>query len=109
LYKNVEALDDVYWREQKLKAIADLIENSSGLFLDATTNTQYAVQGDSLKINLVVNNRSGANILSADAHLNNDFVIFDQLKKNINSTKTYAMLVKPNTKPTQPYWLENPM
>jgi hypothetical protein len=67
------------------------------------------VQGDSLKISLVVNNRSGANILSADAHLNDDYVIFDQLQKNVNSVKNYTMLVRPNTKPTQPYWLENPM
>ena len=67
--------------------------------MEATTNTQYAVQGDSLKINLVVNNRSGANILSADAHLNDDYVIFDQLKKNENTVKNYSMLVRPNTKP----------
>lgn len=109
LYKNAEVLNDVYWKEQKLNEIKRIIENSSGLFMDATTSTQYAVQGDSLRINLVVNNRSDANILSADAHLNNDFIIFDQLKKNVNSAKTYSMFISPGTKPTQPYWLENTM
>jgi len=109
LYKEVEVVADVYWREQKLNEIKKIIQNCSGLFIDATTNTQYAVQGDSLKINLVVNNRSGANILSADAFLNDEFVIFDQLKKNVNSVKTYSMYIKPGTKPTQPYWLESPM
>ncbi len=109
LYKTVEGINDPYWKEQKLKTISDLIENASGLFMDATTNTQYAVQGDSLRINLVVNNRSGANILNADAHLNDDYVIFDQLKKNVNSVKSYTMFIKPDTKPTQPYWLEAPM
>ena len=109
LYKTVETLRDDYWKDQKLNAINELIQNCSGLFIDATTNTRYAVQGDSLKINLVVNNRSGANILSADAHLNADYVIFDQLQKNVNSVKTYSMLIKPNTKITQPYWLESPM
>ncbi len=109
LYKNTEAIKDEYWKKQKLNAIGDLLQNCSGLFLDATTNTQYAVQGDSIKINLVVNNRSGANILSADAHMNDDYVIFDQLKKNVNSVKTYSMFIKPDTKPTQPYWLENKM
>ena len=110
LYSSVEKnITDNYWKEQKLREIKIIIENCSGLFMDATTNTQYAVQGDSLKINLVVNNRSGANILSADAHLNDDFVIFDQLKKNVNSVKAYSMFIKPNTKPTQPYWLESPM
>lgn len=109
LHKEVAAVRDIYWRDQKLSEIEKLIENCSGLFMDATTNTQFAVQGDSLKINLVVNNRSGAGILSADAHLNDDYVIFDQLKKNVNSLKTYSMFIKPGTRPTQPYWLEKPM
>jgi len=109
IYKSVELLKDDYWKEQKLNAIKELIQNCSGLFIDATTTKQYAVQGDSLKINLVVNNRSGANILSADAHLNNDYVIFDQLKKNVNSTKDYTMYIGTNTKLTQPYWLAEPM
>lgn len=109
LYGKIESVTDDYWKEQKLNAIKDLIQNCSGLFLDATTNTQYAVQGDSLKINLVVNNRSGANILSADAHLNDDYIIFEQLKKNTNAVQTYSMYIRPNAKITQPYWLETPM
>jgi LmbE family N-acetylglucosaminyl deacetylase len=109
LYKNAEIVKDDYWKTQKLDAIKEVIQNCSGLFMDATTNTQYAVQGDSLKINLVINNRSGTNILSADAHLNQDYIIFDQLKKNVNSVKTYTMFISPNTKLTQPYWLEVPM
>jgi LmbE family N-acetylglucosaminyl deacetylase len=109
LYNKVESVTDDYWKDQKLHAIKELIQNCSGLFMDATANTQYAVQGDSLKINLVVNNRSGSNILSADAHLNDDYVIFDQLKKNTNSVQTYTMFIRPGMKLTQPYWLENPM
>lgn len=110
LYRKIEILKDDYWKEQKLNAVKDLIQNCSGLFMDATTTTQYAIPGDSLKINLVVNNRSGANILSADAHINkDDYVIFDQLKKNTNSVQTYTMYLRPGTKTTQPYWLQNPM
>jgi LmbE family N-acetylglucosaminyl deacetylase len=109
LYKKIETLKDDYWKEQKLNALKDIIQNCSGLFMDATTNTQYAIPDDSLKINLVVNNRSGANILSADAHINNDYIIFDQLKKNTNSVQTYTMFLRPGAKLTQPYWLQNPM
>ncbi|MFZ1369440.1 MAG: PIG-L family deacetylase [Ferruginibacter sp.] len=109
LYKRVELLKDDFWKDQKLNEIKELIQNCSGLFMEATTNSPYAVQGDSLKINLVVNNRSGANIVSADAHLNNDYVIFDQLQKNKNSVQVYSMFISPNAKLTQPYWLENPM
>ena len=109
LYKEVELVKDAYWRNLKLNVLNDLVENCSGLFMDATTNTQFAVQGDSLKINLVVNNRSGANILSADAFVNNEYIIFDQLKKNVNSVQNYSMYIKPAAKLTQPYWLENAM
>ncbi len=109
LYKKIETLKDDYWKEQKLNALKDIIQNCSGLFMDATTSTQYAIPNDSLKINLVVNNRSGANILSADAHINNDYIIFDQLKKNTNSVQTYTVFIRPSAKLTQPYWLQNPM
>lgn len=106
LYSTVDLSTDAYWKGQKLAEIKKLIEYCAGLFMEATTNTQYAVQGDSLKINLVVNSRLGANILSADAKLDNTFVIFDQVKKNTNMQKSYTMLVRPNAKTTQPYWLE---
>jgi LmbE family N-acetylglucosaminyl deacetylase len=109
LYKKIESLPDDYWKNKKLDEVRELIVNCSGLFMDATTNIQYAVQGDSLKISLVVNNRSGANILSADAHLNDDYVIFDQLIKNTNALQTYSMFIRPTTKLTQPYWLQSKM
>ncbi len=109
LYKKVELVKDEYWRTQKLKSLTDLIESSSGLFMEATTKSQFAVQGDSMKVNLVVNNRTGANILSADVFIDNTYLIFDQLKKNDNAVKNYSMFIHPTTKPTQPYWLQNPM
>ena len=109
LYKKIETISDDYWREQKLNEVKRIIEYCSGLFIEATTNTQYVVAGDSLKINLLVNSRLSNNILNADAKLDNTYVIFDQLKRNVNSVKSYTMYIPPETKPTQPYWLESPM
>ncbi|WP_462252865.1 PIG-L family deacetylase [Ferruginibacter sp.] len=96
-----------YWVDKKITEIKSIIENASGLFMEAVANTQYAVQGDSLKVTLTVNNRSGANILSADAQIDTTYVIFDQLKKNTNAVKNYTWFIQPDTKLTQPYWLEN--
>lgn len=109
LYKKVEQVKDEYWKKQKLDALKELIQNCCGLFLDATTNTQFAVQGDSLKINFVVNNRLGANIKNADVFIDNDYVIFDRLETNKNSVKDYTMFISPTAAITQPYWLQNPM
>ncbi len=99
--------NDPYWKEKKLGEVKNIIENCSGLFMDATTNAQYAVQGDSIKITLTINNRSGANIINADAQIDTTYVIFDQLKKNINAVKTYTWFIQPDAKLTQPYWLES--
>ncbi len=107
LYDAVDKIKDTYWKEKKLQEIKSIIENASGLFMEAAANSQYAVQGDSIKITLTVNNRTGANIINADAKVDSNVIVFDQLKKNTNSVKNYTWFVQPNAKLTQPYWLQN--
>ena len=107
--KQDEHYADTYWKQQKLNEIKRGIEMCSGLFMEAVANTQYAVQADSLKVTLTVNNRSGADILNADAYIDTTFVIFDQLKKNTNAVKTYSWFIPADAKLSQPYWLENEM
>jgi len=104
-----EHYGDTYWKQQKLAEIKKIIENCSGIFMEATANSQYAVQGDTLKVTLTVNNRSSANIINADAQIDTTYIIFDALKKNTNTVKTYSWFIQPGTKLTQPYWLENEM
>ncbi|MBL0144520.1 MAG: PIG-L family deacetylase [Chitinophagaceae bacterium] len=106
LYNDVDAIvKDENWKKQKLSQIKYCIEQCAGLFMEATTTTPYAVQGDSLKINFVINNRRGDSVLSADVKIEEEYLIFDQLKKNENRTKTYTQYIQPNAKLTQPYWL----
>ena len=98
-----------HWKKIKLSELKNCIEQCAGLFMEATTNTPYAVQGDSLKLNFVVNNRRGDSIQSADVKIDEEFLIFDQLKKNENRVKTYSHYIQPTTKLTQPYWLVDAM
>lgn len=116
LYKMIEEgiqedshYDDTYWKEQKLGEIKKLIEMCSGLFMEAVAGSQYAVQGDTLKVTLTVNNRSTAAIMSADAQIDTTYVIFDQLKPNTNAVKNYSWFIPDSAKLSQPYWLENEM
>jgi hypothetical protein len=109
LYGLVDMTPDDYWKEQKLSEIKKIIENCSGLFIEAAANTPYAVLGDSLKITMTVNNRSGANILSADAQIDTTYVVFEQLKKNANAVKTYTWVIQNDSALTQPYWLKDDM
>ncbi|MBS1935623.1 MAG: PIG-L family deacetylase, partial [Bacteroidetes bacterium] len=62
LYEKISKLKDGYWKTQKLKETQQLIEACSGLWLEASARNAYTVQGDSLQINFVINNR-----LNADA------------------------------------------
>jgi LmbE family N-acetylglucosaminyl deacetylase len=109
LYNVINSLDDSYWKNQKLKELQNVIENCSGLFMEATANTQYAVQGDSLKINLFVNNRLGINVSSVIVNIFDTYNVFNSLPKNTNANLTDTVFITEKEKLTQPYWLENYM
>ena len=110
LYKTLERLPQGYWKEQKLKEVKELIAQCSGLFVDATTTEQFAVETDSLKINFSLNNRLGTNAILQKINVEDFDTTFSQplLKnKNLNFSKTIYV---PASKPiTQPYWLKDKM
>src|SRR5215217_868668 len=56
LYKALGAAPDGYWKAQKRIEVQQLIEQASGLFLDAFTTVPYVAQGDSLQVNFGLNN-----------------------------------------------------
>jgi hypothetical protein len=110
LYRAINKLTDGYWKNQKLKEVQQLIEQCSGLFLDATTSDQFAVQTDSIRINFLLNNRMGVSAslktISVDA-LDSTFNLPLAKNKNVTLGKIFYV---PATKPiTQPYWLQNKM
>jgi LmbE family N-acetylglucosaminyl deacetylase len=110
LHRSLKQLPDDYWKQQKLKEVQQLIESAAGLFADATTNTTQAIQGDSLRITLVVNKRNNvdAQILgySLDAF---DTSFRSTLSTNRNFTIPKNLVVPFTKKLSQPYWLEHSM
>lgn len=62
VYKIIQNQKDGYWQEKKLQEIKDLIIACSGLFAETTSNAEYVVNGDILKLNSTINNRHGLNI-----------------------------------------------
>jgi LmbE family N-acetylglucosaminyl deacetylase len=110
LYQSVNNLPDGYWRNKKLTEVQQLIEQCSGLFIDATTTEQFAVQTDSVKINFVFNNRLGTNTIVKKVKVDAfDSVMNQVLSKNKNQFFSKTLFV-PSSKPvTQQYWLENKM
>lgn len=110
IYKALNNLQQGYWRDQKINETKNLIEAASGLWLEAFTNQQYAVQGDSIKINFVLNNRLGVETkliaVSVDPF---DSSFSEKLQKNINYNFSKTLFVPDSKDISQPYWLENKM
>ncbi len=110
LYHSIEALPEGNWRFKKMFEVQDLIEQCSGLFIEATSNEQYAVQTDSVKINFSINNRLGTSseILKIKVDYF-DSSLIQPLRKNMNLNFSKNIFVPASKKITQPYWLENKM
>lgn len=110
LYKAMSGLPDGNWKNQKMKEVRQLIEQCSGLFLDATTTEPFAVQTDSVRINFSINNRLGSDIqlqkVQVDA-FDSSFSL--KLGKNINFNFSKTVFVPGSTPVTQPYWLTSKM
>ena len=119
LYKEIDKIKNLHWKAQKQKEVFQLIEACAGLWLDATTTTGYAVQGDSIRFNISMINRLLPSVTLQHVAVILDFVNgegkgFDtvynqQLATNRNLTFSKTLLVPANKSITQPYWLEEEM
>lgn len=110
LYKEMNNLKDSYWKTQKQKETLQLIEACSGLWLDATTTTGYAVQGDSVRFIFAMINRLLPSVTVKNITIDGfDTAYNQQLATNRNTTFAKTIAVPVNKPITQPYWLEKEM
>jgi LmbE family N-acetylglucosaminyl deacetylase len=110
LYLKTQTVGDVWWKQQKLKDIQQLIAACAGLYMEASTNTPYAVQGDSLRINYSVNARLAEKIkLLSTTYRDEKASEGKDLLLNKNTNFSQLLTVSNNWPLTQPYWLERKM
>lgn len=110
VYKALQQLPDSYWRRVKMEEVAKLIASCSGLFLEATTSVQNAVQGDSLRVNILVNNRNGAPLKWQRLVLDGlDTALNVTLAPNRNTAFQKSIYVGTEKAVSQPYWLREKM
>src|SRR6478672_926394 len=102
--KEVQQIKDSYWRNQKVKEVNALVEASSGIFLEATAASPYAVQGDSLKLTFTVNNRSGIVARNFDVKYLDSYQSIATDGKNKNTVKPITIYLPDATALSQPYW-----
>ncbi len=113
LYQALELLPDSYWKQVKMKETKELIQQCSGLFLDATTADQFAVKTDSVRVLFAFNNRLGTKSILKNVSLitafRHDTAFGKALERNRNFNYFKTYYVSPSIPETQPYWLEEKM
>lgn len=96
------------WKQEKLKAVNDLIGSCLGIFADATTHNEYAVRQDSLLVYFSINQRLQGNAsLQSIAIGGIEIPVNTRLpqNENLNLSKTIHV----DQPISQPYWLKEPM
>lgn len=110
LYQSINKLSNGYWKEKKLAEVQQLIEACAGLYMEASANQEYAVQGDSVPVNLYINNRENVKISLVKAEINNKEVAGKQdLEANKSFSFSTMLSVAADKALSQPYWLIEPM
>lgn len=110
LYQALSRLPEGYWKAQKMGETQRLIELCSGLWLEAYSGGQLAVQGDSLLLHVSMNNRLGAPVKVKSVVLDGaDTVVNRDLPANTNLSFSRSIYIPASKPVSQPYWLEEEM
>lgn len=110
LYQMLKKLPEGYWRDQKLDQVKQIMKECTGLYMEATTKTMFAIRGDSLDVNFAADNRIGGTVsISSVTIQNQKFDFNDQLPVDENVTHQLTILIPSTAKISQPYWLVEPM
>lgn len=110
LYISIKVLPEDNWRNKKLNEVQQIIEECSGLYIEATSPQQKVVQGDTLRINFVLNKRKEINTTLKRIRIENfDSAFSSSLATNQNMTLVKTLKVGEDKKISQPYWLEYPL
>ena len=109
IYQNIYALPSGYWREEKLKETISLIQDCSGLWLEATVPKGYALQNQTIPVTLRLVNRAPVSIHLNSVSLNQQDTTWSQdLQTSINYSLVRQISLR-NLPVSQPYWLIQPM
>ena len=110
LYAIIKLLPISNWRDYKLAELKNSIKDCAGLFFEATTQQQQVVQGENLKLQFLLNQRSNldAQLISVTWPQGKDTAIHKSLVYNDNLQLEYSFKVPSNFPISQPYWLVQP-
>ena len=106
LYADLSALPASEWKTKKLEETQQLIEACAGLFLEASSPQAYAVQGDSLRINVTALNRSNVNVNLKGVQFDGIDTSMSQALAFNKATNFFKQIkVSDDREISQPYWV----
>ncbi len=110
LYKQIQGLPISKWRNYKLEEVKNCIKDCTGLFIEATTQQQQVVQGENVKLQFLLNQRSmvDAKLITVSWPQGTDSTLNKSLTYNENIQLDYTFKVPASFPISQPYWLVQP-
>jgi len=108
-YLLIQALEDSHWKDIKSQEIKKIIAASSGLYLEAISETPTAVASQEVQLNLEAINRSKQEMTLLSVTVNPGRVEIEPNIKLLNNQdweKTIAFKVPESANYTSPYWLK---
>ncbi len=110
IYQAVKALPESYWVNKKKDELQQIIEACSALYVEATSSQSQVVQGDTLKIDFLLNEREDVNVSFKNIKIETfDSTFSSVLPINQNVVFSKEFPVAGDKKISQPYWLEHPL
>lgn len=110
VFRTIKSLPAGSWRDKKLAETQQLIEACSALYAEATSAQQKVVQGDTLRMNIVINKRKNLHAVLKNVRIENfDSSFSTTLSTNQNLTISKTLKIAGDKKISQPYWLQTPL
>jgi len=108
--KALGSIKDEYWKKLKSAEVEKLIRMVMGIHLEAINDKQFVKQGDSLKVNLTINNRSSISATVSNFSIEGmEMSPGATLSNNVNWNQLITLPIAKDRAVSQPYWLANPM
>jgi LmbE family N-acetylglucosaminyl deacetylase len=108
-YKWLQKIEDQHWKTQKSKELRDIIQMCAGLYLEASAETNWATQNETINLNIEVVNRSDFPMVLQSINNAKGLNISKNitLKNNITYDFKEVLKIESDAQPTTPYWLNS--
>ncbi len=109
IVRSIAALPDGYWKEEKAREVAALVQDCTGLWLEGNVRQAYVVAGKPVSVALGMINRSRVPISLEGLEMNGkDSAVKIDLAPGRNETLNITFPTA-GLPVSQPYWLAEPM